>query len=196
MAFAVEMVMAGLTLGGLVYTLLALWAARRFAHHLRRGQGGQGGTFAPDVTILKPMKGVDERMYAGIASHCRQEYAGRYELIFGVSAADDPAVEELERLRAEFPEVAMRTVVCPERLGTSGKVSNLVQMLREARTVAGEDAQAGVLDLQPSGFTALRPALEMAIRLAHEQGLISKRPTVDELYGSVAAALAGEENAR
>ena len=27
----------------------------------------------------------------------------------------------------------MRLIVCPERLGTSGKVSNLVQMLREAR---------------------------------------------------------------
>ena len=134
MAVAVEMLMAGLTLCGLLYTLLAMWAARRFAHDLRRRrEGPAGGTFAPDVTILKPMKGVDERMYAAVASHCRQVYAGQFELIFGVSTADDPAVAELERLRAEFPEVAMRVVVCSERLGTSGKVSNLVQMLREAR---------------------------------------------------------------
>jgi ceramide glucosyltransferase len=50
-----------------------------------------------------------------------------------VSSLDDPAVGEIERLRAEFPECAIRLVECRERLGTSGKVSNLVQMLRVAR---------------------------------------------------------------
>jgi ceramide glucosyltransferase len=50
-----------------------------------------------------------------------------------VSSIDDPAVAEVDRLRAEFPECAIRLVECRERLGTSGKVSNLVQMLHEAR---------------------------------------------------------------
>ncbi len=72
-------------------------------------------------------------MYAGFVSHCVQEYAGQFELLFGVSSLDDPAVAEVERLRGEFPDCAIRLVECPERLGTSGKVSNLVQMLREAR---------------------------------------------------------------
>ena len=79
------------------------------------------------------MKGVDPRMYAGLASHCTQQYAGSFEIVFGVSSLDDPAVGEIERLQAEFPECAIRLVECRERLGTSGKVSNLVQMLREAR---------------------------------------------------------------
>jgi ceramide glucosyltransferase len=78
------------------------------------------------------VKGVDPRMYEGLASHCRQEYAGRFEMIFGVSSLDDPAVAEIERLRAEFPACSIKVVECRERLGTSGKVSNLVQMLREA----------------------------------------------------------------
>ncbi len=52
--------------------------------------------------------------------------------MFGVSSLDDPAVVEIERLRGEFPECAIKLVECRERLGTSGKVSNLVQMLREA----------------------------------------------------------------
>ncbi len=72
-------------------------------------------------------------MHAGLASHCRQEYAGSFEIVFGVSSLDDPAVGEIERLRAEFPSCSIRLVECRERLGTSGKVSNLVQMLREAR---------------------------------------------------------------
>jgi ceramide glucosyltransferase len=72
-------------------------------------------------------------MHAGLVSHCNQKYAGRFEIVFGVSSLDDPAVAEIERLRGEFPACAIRLVECRERLGTSGKVSNLVQMLPEAR---------------------------------------------------------------
>jgi ceramide glucosyltransferase len=131
MATAIEAITTLLTLAGLAYLLLVLWGARSFAHYWRRKRLDSG--FAPDITILKPVKGVDPRMYAGLESHCRQEYAGRFEIVFGVSSLDDPAVSEIERLRAEFPECAIRVVECRERLGTSGKVSNLVQMLREAR---------------------------------------------------------------
>jgi ceramide glucosyltransferase len=131
LATVVEVVTALLTLAGLAYLLLALWGARDFVHYWRRKKTESG--FAPDVTILKPVKGVDPRMYAGLVSHCRQKYAGRFEIVFGVSSLDDPAVGEILRLQEEFPACAIRLVECRERLGTSGKVSNLVQMMREAR---------------------------------------------------------------
>jgi ceramide glucosyltransferase len=128
MAIAIEAITTLLTLAGLAYLLLALWGTRNFVHYWRRKSVDAG--FAPDVTILKPVKGVDQRMYAGLVSHCRQEYAGKFEIVFGVSSLNDPAVGEIERLQAEFPGCAIRLVECRERLGTSGKVSNLVQMLR------------------------------------------------------------------
>jgi ceramide glucosyltransferase len=135
MATAVEIATTLVTVGGLVYMLLALAGARQFARDCRRIAATEANApeFAPDVSILKPVKGVDARMYAGLASHCRQRYAGRFEILFGVGSADDPAVEEIARLRLEFPQCAIRLIVCTERLGTSGKVSNLVQMLREAK---------------------------------------------------------------
>jgi len=131
MATAIEAITTLLTLSGLAYLLLALWSTRDFAHSWRRKAVSDG--FAPDVTLLKPVKGVDPRMDAGLISHCQQQYAGRFEIVFGVGSLDDPAVAEIERLRAQFPECAIRLVECRERLGTSGKVSNLVQMLGEAR---------------------------------------------------------------
>jgi len=131
MAHAIEAITTLLTLAGLAYLLLALWGTRDFVHYWRRKNVDAG--FAPDVTILKPVKGVDQRMYAGLVSHCRQEYAGKFEIVFGVSSRNDPAVGEIERLQADFPDCAIRLVECRERLGTSGKVSNLVQMLREAK---------------------------------------------------------------
>jgi ceramide glucosyltransferase len=131
MTTAIEAITTLLTLAGLVYLLLALWGTRDFAHYWQRKNFES--PFTPGVTILKPVKGVDQRMHAGLVSHCQQQYAGDFEIVFGVSSLSDPAVQEIERLRAEFPTCAIRLVECRERLGTSGKVSNLVQMLREAR---------------------------------------------------------------
>jgi ceramide glucosyltransferase len=131
MATAIAAITTLLTVAGLAYLLLALWATRAFAHYWMRQPKPAG--FAPDVSILKPVKGIDARMYEGFASHCRQRYAGRFEIVFGVGSMDEPAIAEIERLRGEFPECDIRMVVCGERLGTSGKVSSLVQMLREAK---------------------------------------------------------------
>jgi ceramide glucosyltransferase len=131
MATAIEAITTLLTLAGLAYLLLALWGARDFVHHWQRRS--LDVDHAPDVTILKPVKGIDPHMYAGLVSHCQQQYAGNFEIVFGVSSLDDPAAAEIERLRADFPDIAIRLVECRERLGTSGKVSNLVQMLRQAR---------------------------------------------------------------
>ncbi len=137
MVTSVEWITTLLTMGGLVYMVLALWGARSFEHSCRRiaaaAAVARQPAFAPDVSILKPMKGVDLRMHAGLVSHCRQQYAGRFEILFGVSSLQDPAVAEIERLCAEFPDCDLRLIVCPLRLGTSGKVSNLIQMLRQAR---------------------------------------------------------------
>jgi ceramide glucosyltransferase len=124
-----------LTAGGLVYMLLALLGARKFERDTRTAFGPADSTasFAPDVSILKPLKGIDPRMYASFASHCSQLYGGRYEMLFGVNSLDDPAAQEIHRLQAEFPDCAIRLIECRERLGTSGKVSSLIQLLREAR---------------------------------------------------------------
>jgi ceramide glucosyltransferase len=130
-AIGVEGLAALLTLGGIVYMMLALWGARDFVRAVRRRRAAE--PFAPPVTLLKPLKGVDPRMYAGLVSHCRQVYAGEFELVFGVHRLDDPATAEVARLSAEFPQLAIRLVECTQQLGTSGKVSNLVQMLPHAR---------------------------------------------------------------
>src|SRR5580658_9833897 len=112
MTTAIRAITKMLTHERLAYQLLARGGARDFVHYWRRRK--LDGEFAPDVTILKPVKGVDPRMYAGLVSHCRQQYAGSFEIVFGVSRLDDPAVGEIERLRAEFPECAIRLVECRE----------------------------------------------------------------------------------
>lgn len=109
--------------------MAALWSARSF---LRR-RPAEPADFAPGVSMLKPLKGFDPGMYEAFASHCRQQYAGDYELLFGVSSLDDPAVPAVERLRSEFPERSIRLILCPEKLGLNGKISNVIQLATQAR---------------------------------------------------------------
>lgn len=129
LALVVESITTILALCGLGYYLAALWSARAFV----RSRRPAASSFHPSVSILKPLKGFDHDMYASFASHCCQQYAGEYEILFGVSSMDDPAVPAVEQLQAGFPQVAIRLVVCPEVLGANGKVSNLAQMVPEAR---------------------------------------------------------------
>ena len=130
LALAVEIVAALLTVSGITYGMLALMGARAFERDAK--QRGVSG-FAQGVSILKPVKGVDARMYAGFVSHCVQSYAGEFELLFGVRSLEDPAVSEVARLLVEYPQVSIRLVECPKVLGTNGKVSSLAQMLPQAR---------------------------------------------------------------
>jgi ceramide glucosyltransferase len=112
------------------YYALCLWSAADF---LRRSKAGAGSKQPlPPVSILKPLKGVDPEIYASFRSHCVQDYPD-YEIIFGVSDANDPAVSSVRQLQQEFPDRAIRLVICDQILGTNVKVSNLEQMLRAAR---------------------------------------------------------------
>jgi ceramide glucosyltransferase len=89
--------------------------------------------FAPGVSVLKSLKGLDPGMIDAFRSHCRQTYAGDYELLFGVSSLTDPAAAAVEQLQAEFPDLAIRLIECPARLGTNGKVGTLAQLANHAR---------------------------------------------------------------
>jgi ceramide glucosyltransferase len=127
--YSLEVLLALLAICGAGYYVLCLWSARTFLRESRR-RNRQHVT--PPVSILKPLKGIDPDMYQSFRSHCVQEYP-EYEIIFGISDAEDPAAALVRQLITEFPEHTIRLVVCAELLGTNVKVSNLIQMLPHAR---------------------------------------------------------------
>jgi ceramide glucosyltransferase len=129
LALALETVTTVLTVAGMGYFLAAIVAARNYLRERRVASAD----FAPGVSILKSLKGLDPGMMDAFRSHCRQSYAGEFEMLFGVSSREDPAAAAVEQLKAEFPERTIRLVECPERLGTNGKVSTLVKLAGHAR---------------------------------------------------------------
>lgn len=119
-------------LSSAIYYFICLWTAAAFAQRRQRPSFAPAANFSPPVSILKPLKGMDPEIYDSFRSHCLQYYP-EYEIIFGVSDPDDPAVASVEWLRRDFPDRNIRLVVCPEILGPNVKVSNLEQMVQAAQ---------------------------------------------------------------
>lgn len=112
----------------LALTVLTAAAALVFLARNRR----HGDVPLPPLTILKPLKGIDEGLYENLASLARQDYPG-FELILGTEDPDDPALAVAERLRQDFPQVPIRIIAGAPALGWNPKVTNLASLARFAR---------------------------------------------------------------
>jgi len=111
---------------------LALWqflVAMRFPLHRRVADK----SFAPPVTLLKPLKGADAETFHCLESWLTQDYAGSVQILFGVESATDPVCELVRRLLAAHPGREAQLVVCSESLGANAKVSTLIQLQRLTR---------------------------------------------------------------
>ena len=110
---------------GIAYNLLVIAGALRFRRK------NTVPAFRPPVSILKPIRGLDAQFHEAIRSHALQKYP-EFELIFGTPDTQDPALVEIERLRAEFPDLSIR-VACTANDAPNGKVGSLEILAREAR---------------------------------------------------------------
>ena len=170
LAQAVAIITTILAVAGMGYFLAALIAARIFLSQRRKPLTA----FAPGVSILKSLKGLDPGMIDAFRSHCRQSYSGDFELLFGVSSLSDPAAAAVQQLQAEFSHLPIKLIECPQRLGTNGKVSTLVQLVPHARhnfllindsdiTVSPRYLERVMACFSPNAVSSGKPAQEVGL---------------------------------
>jgi len=130
----------------LVAVVMGYMIAAAVALRVRRTPAPHGLTSVPPTTILKPLCGAEHELYDCLRSFCQQNCAS-LQIIFGVRDHDDPALRAVRRLQREYPHLDLQIAANPLQHGSSGKVSNLVNMMPLARhdylVIADGDIRVG-----------------------------------------------------
>jgi ceramide glucosyltransferase len=126
LTISLRLTLLALVTASIVYYALALAGAWSWARDRRR-QRALDAALAPPVSVLIPVRGADAESYETFVGFCRQDYP-EYQIIFGVRDADDPAVEVIRKLQADFPGRRIELVISPLEVGHNAKVSNLQNM--------------------------------------------------------------------
>lgn len=99
---------------------------------LRRRPRSQNTSFLPPVSILKPLKGTDDRLLENLERFCRLDYP-EYEIVFCVQGENDPALRVARKIRDMHPDRDISIVVGSYHRGLNPKVNNLIPGYRAAR---------------------------------------------------------------
>jgi ceramide glucosyltransferase len=93
---------------------------------LRSPARGTGRRDLPGISILKPLKGIDDGARENLESFFRSNYP-RFELLFSVASESDPVIPLVRDLQLKYPHVASDLLVGDVKLGLNPKVNNLVR---------------------------------------------------------------------
>lgn len=108
--------------------LVGMWATwRRLARPVDRS------TALPALTLLKPIKGLEEQLEENLRSFLAQEYPAPLQVVFASTEADDPGIAVARRVAQDYPNVDAVFVHSAEGFGLNPKVDNLRGALGAAR---------------------------------------------------------------
>lgn len=88
--------------------------------------------FAPPVSIVKPLSGLDEELEKNLESFYRLDYPD-YEIVFSLASSDDPAFPVARRVADRHSAVPTVFVVDPAEPAPNSKVNRLAAGTRRAR---------------------------------------------------------------
>ena len=97
----------------------------RFLNYVRSELARPRSEFTPQVSIIAPCRGMDQGLRENLAALFQFDYPN-YEIVFVTDAADDPSLEVIDALRAEYATIHSRTVIAGAATHCGQKVHNLL----------------------------------------------------------------------
>jgi ceramide glucosyltransferase len=101
-------------------------------YYLVRRRRRKDPTSWPNVSLLKPLAGLDDDLRENLESHLAIDYPGQFELILGVRNEQDAAFP-LARAFAEAHPERVRLVLQEGEPGLNPKVNQLITLTRHAK---------------------------------------------------------------
>src|SRR5512139_547674 len=105
---------AGLTAVGLTLYALQIVAVRRSLATVPVAGHSCPAVSLPPISVLKPLKGLDDNLFDNLDSFCRQSYPA-YEIIFALQDHNDHAYKIAGKIKEKHGDKNIRIVV--ERCG-------------------------------------------------------------------------------
>lgn len=138
---AIFYVFASVALLGLMGYALQIWAVRSHFNNAEKGKHGSADNkeskkvtrllYAP-VSILKPLKGLDDNLFDNLESFCIQDYP-EYEIIFSLQDRNDPAHKVARKVKDKYPERDISIIVKKCSAGLNPKVNNLIPAYKASK---------------------------------------------------------------
>jgi len=127
-------IFAGITILGLMAYGLQIWAVRATLR-LKESEENKSSAYSlsyPPISILKPLKGLDDNLFDNLLSFCTQDYP-EYEIIFSLQDYNDPAYKVVRKVKDKYPEKDISIIVerCDD--GLNPKVNNLISAYKASK---------------------------------------------------------------
>jgi ceramide glucosyltransferase len=126
---------AAISTAGIILYLFQVWAACSLVRRNARPKEGpttRAVASFPPITILKPLRGLDDNLFDNLSSFCTQDYP-EYEILFCLQDYNDPAYKVAKKVQDKYPDRDISLIVEKCNLGLNPKVNNLLPAYRRAR---------------------------------------------------------------
>jgi ceramide glucosyltransferase len=110
---------------GLIYTCITALLTRKYFDSQPSDNIPLGSL--PAVSILKPIKGIDDQLETNLRSFFTQKHP-QFELLFGISNHKDPAIAVVQNLQKQYPDVACKLIIGDAAIGLNPKVNILYNL--------------------------------------------------------------------
>jgi ceramide glucosyltransferase len=119
-------ILGGVTLWGLMIYVLQIIAVRSILSPARNREGHAiPSSSFPPISILKPLKGLEDNLFGNLESFCVQDYP-EHEVIFSLQDENDPAYKVARKVKEKFADKRISIVVERCHHGFNPKVNNLL----------------------------------------------------------------------
>ncbi len=88
--------------------------------------------YSPPISILKPLRGLDDNLFDNLASFCTQDYP-EYEILFCLQDFNDPAYKVAKKIKDKYANRNISLVIEKCNVGLNPKINNLIPAYKKSR---------------------------------------------------------------